>query len=346
MTSKINVINPIEYSCWNELILSNSNCSFFHSSNWAKVLSESYKYTPLYFMMLRNDTLSALIPFMEIDSKLTGKRAVALPFTDCCNPLYQDAEQFSRLMDCSIEYGARHSWKTLKMRTDALFPSSYPPSSIFYGHVLKLSRNEEALFSTFRESTRRNIKKAIKEDVKITISDSMEAIRTFYRLNCITRRDHGIPPQPYRFFEKIHEHIISKGLGIVVLASCGTKSIAGAIYFHFGNTAIFKYGASDKHHQHLRANNYIMYEAIKWYCRGGYHSLHFGRTEPENTGLRQFKIGWGTSEFAINYYTYSIERRAFVPDTLNLTSYYNSLVRKIPLSLNKLAGSLLYRHVG
>ena len=36
----------------------------------------------------------------------------------------------------------------------------------------------------------------------------------------------------------------------------------------------------------------------------------------------------------------------FVSDTLRPTGYYNSLVRRIPLSLNKITGSLLYRHVG
>jgi lipid II:glycine glycyltransferase (peptidoglycan interpeptide bridge formation enzyme) len=107
----------------------------------------------------------------------------------------------------------------------------------------------------------------------------------------MTRKEHGLPPQPFHFFKKIHDHIISKNLGVVVLASFDRENVAGAIYFHIGEKAVFKYGASDKKFQHLRANNLVMWEAIKWYSQNGYRSLCFGRTEPENQGLLQFKSG-------------------------------------------------------
>ena len=283
---------------------------------------------------------------MEIDSILTGKRAVALPFTDCCDPIYQDTDQLALLMEYSAEYGRKSGWRTISIRPEKPFPSTYPPSLSFYGHNLRLSADENALFSTFRGSTRQNIKKAVKVGVKITISDSLDAIKEFYKLNCITKRNHGIPPQPYLFFENVHKHILSKGLGIVVLASLGKNIIAGAVFFHFGKTALYKYGASEMRYQNLRANNYIFSEAIKWYCRKGYESLRFGRTEAENAGLRQFKKGWATNEFTINYYKYSINRRVYISDTLKLNGYCNALIRKMPLALNRIVGSLLYRHVG
>jgi len=50
---------------------------------------------------------------------------------------------------------------------------------------------------------------------------------------------------------------------MVVLASFDQENVAGAIYFHLGEKAVFKYGASDKKFQHLRANNLVMWEAIK-----------------------------------------------------------------------------------
>jgi len=32
----------------------------------------------------------------------------------------------------------------------------------------------------------------------------------YYRLHCLTRKRHGLPPQPTGFFQKIQEHIIAK----------------------------------------------------------------------------------------------------------------------------------------
>jgi len=60
--------------------------------------------------------------------------------------------------------------------------------------------------------------------------------------------------------KNIFDHVISRDHGDVVLASFNEKVIAGAVYFDFGEKAIFKYGASDRAYHHLRPNNLIMWE--------------------------------------------------------------------------------------
>jgi len=180
----------------------------------------------------------------------------------------------------------------------------------------------------------------------VTIDHSPDSVREFYNLNCLTRRDHGLPCQPYIFFEKMHTHIISKNLGIVALAAINGKIIAGAIFFNFGNRVIYKYGASDKNHLSLRANNLIMWKAIQWFCGQGFKRFDFGRTEQENSGLLQFKRGWGAQEYSINYYKYDFRRRAFVSGHLHVTGLHNRIFRMMPLPLLKIAGSMLYRHAG
>ena len=80
---------------------------------------------------------------------------------------------------------------------------------------------------------------------------SAQSIKEFYRMNCLTRRRHGLPPQPVSFFENIHNYIIKQNMGIVVLASYRKKVISGAIYFHFGKKAFYKYGASNLNYQNL-----------------------------------------------------------------------------------------------
>ena len=71
------------------------------------------------------------------------------------------------------------------------------------------------------------------------------------------------------------------------------RPIAASVYFHFGKAAIYKYGASDKRYQHLRPNNLVMWEAIRWCIQDGYTSLSLGRTDLDDEGLRQFKNGLG-----------------------------------------------------
>ena len=283
---------------------------------------------------------------MEINSIITGKRGVCLPFTDYCVPVIPDKTYFKDIMDNIVVFGKNAGWKYIEFRGGENFPEDIQASLFFYGHTIDLSPGEDEIYSNFRDSTKRNIKKAIREGVEVRILNTLEATEEFYRLNCLTRKEHGLPPQPFHFFRNIYEHIISKKLGFVVLATYDNKTIAGAVYFHFGGNAIYKYGASAKEHQNLRANNLVMWEAIKWYCRNGFKSFCFGRTEPENEGLLQFKRGWGAEEHIINYYKYDFKKDKFVQDSSRLAGLHNKIFNKMPLPLLKLTGSILYRHIG
>ena len=93
------VIDPTTYKNWDELLLLNPGASFFHSTAWVRVLSESYSYKPVYFTVWDGDRLTALFPMMDVRSFLTGKRGVSLPFTDYCEPLLGDATAFQEMLD-------------------------------------------------------------------------------------------------------------------------------------------------------------------------------------------------------------------------------------------------------
>ncbi len=376
----ISIINPIDYRDWDELLLPNQDYSFFHSSHWAKVLCESYGYKPLYFVdvftsnlkrstpptsnsldasnlkhsspQTSNDNnashkkLQACLPLMEVKSFLTGQRGVSLPFTDYCGPIVARDIHFMEVFEYLREYGKQAGWKFIEIRGGRSFPQDFPHSSYYYGHILNLSRNEDQIFSNFRSSTKRNIKKAMREGVEVNTDNSLESIKEFYRLNCMTRKDHGLPPQPYFFFKKIYDHIISKNQGFVVLASYKGMIIAGAVYFHFGKKAIYKYGASDRKYQYIRPNNLVMWKAIKWYSQNGYKNFCFGRTEPENKGLMQFKAGWGAEERIIRYYRYDLKKSVFVNGDSHVSGLHNKVFNKMPIPLLKVAGALFYRHMG
>ncbi len=346
MPLNLQIINPITYPNWNDLVLSHPAYSFFHSSHWATVLAESYNYKPVYFVTIDEKGLSCLIPLMEIKSFITGKRAVSLPFSDYCEPFIPDGYDLQDVMSYLHEWGVKSGWKYVEIRGYGDFMEDVPVSSSYYGHVLDLSREEKEIFKSFSNSNKRNIKSAVKRDVEIKICSSLESIKAFYRLNCITRKRHGLPPQPYSFFKKIFAHVISQNHGIVVLADYVDQTIAGAVYFHFGKKVIFKYGASDSAYQYLRANNLIMWEAIKYYCNKGYEQLSFGRTDLDHEGLRRFKSGWGGDEQIIKYYKFDIQKETFIQIKPGITKFKKRILEEMPVPVLKLVGSVLYRHIG
>ena len=179
----------------------------------------------------------------------------------------------------------------------------------------------------------------------MNIDNSFDSLRKFYRLNCITRKNHGLPPQPFTFFKKVYDYVLSKKYGFIALAHYRDRVIAGAVYFHFGDKAIYKYGASEKQFQHMRANNLIMWEAIKWYAHREYSEFSFGKTNPEHHGLLQFKRGWGAQERSLYYYKYDFNNNRFIEDSVRNEKYYK-ILKKMPIACLRMAGSLMYKHAG
>jgi len=342
--ANIEMLNPIDHQDWNSLLLSNPNSSFFHTSAWAKVLWETYGYRPVYFTFIDGNRLLALIPVMEIRSIITGYRGVSLPFSDYCEPLTTTKFQTQDIIDFIKEYARVHHWKSIESRG-----GQYPgiaPSKSFYRHTLNLTIGTEELFSRFIRHKRKNIRKAIREGVVVSIHQSLEALKEYYRLHCITRKKHGVPPQPFSFFRKIHEHIISQDMGFIALATYNKTNIGGCVFFNFGKKALWKFGASDHAYQHLRPTDILAWEAMKLYVEKGYQSLCFGRTSLSNTELRRYKAGWGTDEQIINYYKYDLRRGVFVNGESSAVDRYCFILEKMPIPLLRLLGRLLYKHIG
>jgi hypothetical protein len=340
------ILDPTLQPDWDSSLLKIPESSFFHSAAWARVLSEAYGFTPLYFTILGDGKVKALIPVMEVNSFLTGKRGVSLPFTDYCDPIVPESVSSEELLNGIFAFGKKRGWKYVELRGDCGLLRNKPILVTHIGHTLDLSKGEEEIFSNFRDSTRRNVKKASTQGAIAEIRKDLTAVKEFCRLNSMTRKRHGLPPQPFHFFQKVYDHIISKGGGFVALASLNDRAIAGAVFFHFGGKAIFKYGASDPQYLNLRANNLIMWEGIKWFCQNGYKKFCFGRTESENPGLRQYKMGWGAEEKTLPYFRFDLQKMEFTTHHNKRSALSSKIFQRIPIPALNLTGSILYRHMG
>jgi CelD/BcsL family acetyltransferase involved in cellulose biosynthesis len=121
--------------------------------------------------------------------------------------------------------------------------------------------------------------------------------------------------------------------------------VAGAIFFHFGKTAIFKFGASDDSFHKLRVNNLVIWQAIKWHVQQGFSMLDFGRTSLGNEGLRRFKLSWGTEERLIDYVRYNRRTDSFVRVRDRSSGWHNHVIKMLPDCSTRLIGTALYKHI-
>lgn len=338
-------LNPLTLPDWDTRVAALPGAGFFHSAAWARVLHATYGYQPHYLGSPGVGALRCLLPLMEVDSWLTGRRGISLPFTDTVEPLGCDAGSFPLIWAFAKNLAAERGWKYLEGRGGKKWLPEAPASTSFFNHQLDLTAGETCLLKGCDDSVRRALRKAEHGALTIEFSQSLDSMQVFYRLLCLTRRRHGVPPQPFPFFANICTHVLAQNLGWIVLARQGAIPVAGAVYFHQGRTAIYKFGASDERLQHLRANNLVMWQAIRKYAREGYTALDFGRSSLDNAGLRKFKLGWGTQETQSDYIRYDRATARYVTARDESSGWHNRLFRSLPIPLSRLAGALLYRHI-
>jgi hypothetical protein len=338
-------VDPVHDPGWDHVVALHHDAGCFHTRAWAKVLHQTYNHQPFYLEFSRRKRVVALVPLMEVRSLFTGRRGVCLPFSDACEPLIFDPEATGLITDQLVRFARDRGWRYLEIRGGKSLRLAASPVAQFYRHTLDLRSATEELFTRFASPVRRAIRKAERSDVSARVVRNRQAIDDFYRLHVQTRRRHGLPPQPASFFLSIYEHIIKPGLGFIVLARRGSRPIAAAIFFCFGKNALYKYGASDKRFQELRANNLVMWQGIQFLARTGAEKLDFGRTECENDGLRRFKLSWGTEEETIGYFRVDSSGRQFLAAARPNSGFHKRIFGMLPLVVNRLVGSMIYPHL-
>jgi hypothetical protein len=338
-------MDPTADENWDSDLTSCPGATFFHTAAWARVLKSTYNYTPVYFEIRNSGRLEALLPMMEVNSWLTGRRGVSLPFTDECGPICAGPGTYQCLYQEAVSYGRARRWKFVECRGGLSLNLGATPSVSYRGHRLALTPDDDGLLERCGSATRRAVRKAEQNGLSIEFSRELEAVRAFYELFCRNRKRLGVPPQPFDFFSNIQRHVLDKNLGWVVLARQGKRPIAGAIYFNFCKTAIYKFGASDERFLHLRGNNLVMWEAIKHYCHEGFEFLEFGRTSLSNLGLHRFKHSWGTTEYCINYMRHDLHNGKFSVVSDSAANSRTHFLGHLPAPVFKLVGSLFYKHM-
>jgi len=330
---------------WFDFVDSHPNANLFHHPAWMNLLQKCYGYSPRALAVFNDKgNICAGIPFMEVNSWLTRKRWISLPFSDHCMPLFDNQESLAQLVNWFNQAYSENRVSNIELRWK--FPDS-PSLKIgpdYFRHIIPLNPDPEEVARKFKRTHKQNISTAENRGVRVESGNQLEHIKKYYQLQLETRRRHGVPAQPWHFFKEIVPILFNQGLGFVQLAYYDDECIAGIVFFHWHNSIIAKYAASKEDTLQLRPNNLLFWTGIEWACKHGYSSFDFGRTEASNTGLIRYKRGWGTIEEHLSYSSFS--EKPISSQEGKIHHLIQSVIRKSPLWLCRISGEILYKHFG
>lgn len=338
------IIEDIRGARWAEFVAGCAASHPFHHPAWATLLSDCYGYRGT-ALALKNESgrITAGLPILETRSPLGGRRWVSLPFTDYCPPLVVRREDERRLVAGLIISAREAGIGQIQIRGNLADPESHV-ASVGVMHTLRLSPDPEEVFATFKKTQiRQCIGQAQRAGVVVERGTSREhLIDSFYSLHLRTRHRLGVPVQPRRFFELLWERIVEPDLGFVLVARIGETPIAAGVFLAWNGTVTYKYSASDSGSWKLRPNHLLLWSAIRSACENGFGTFDFGRTDPENQGLRDFKRGWGTQEEPLLYSFLGDRPHKASNGRLNRAA--GLVIRRSPPFVCRAVGELLYKY--
>jgi len=347
MSRTIIQIDPLTDDRWPKFVRNHSCASAFHARGWLEALRATYGYRPAALAACGPDgKLLAAIAYCYVESWLTGKRMISLPFSDHCQPLVSDPDEFEELVSSLIGATGTSKYKYIELRPQSWFGQMPRFGNLcqFYLHHLDLRPGAANVFRGFhRDSIQRKIRRADREKLRVNAGRSPQLIEAFYRLVLRTRRRHGLPPQPLAWFQNLSNAL---GDGLVVrLAYKNNQPIAAILTLTHHKTVIYKYGASDERFHNLGGMPCVFWHAIQDAISGGYEEMDMGRSDIDNPGLITFKEHWGATRTELTYWKYpppTVSRTLEQSWTMRVAQRACSIA---PNFLLGAAGSLLYRHM-
>jgi len=345
-------INPLTDPRWRHFVESHPDASIFHTAEWLEALRRTYGYEPIaYAATCTAGHIKSGIPFCRVNSLLTGRRLVSLPFSDHCQPLAGSKEELIPLLEAARHDAERERLKYVEIRPLILDEASVlqtrtglRQSRHALVHKIDLRRSEEELLKSFhKDCVRRKITRTGREQLRYEEGTSEELLAEFYRLQLLTRRRHQLPPQPLAWFRNLVDCLGEK-LRIRIVFE-GNTGIAGMITLSFKKIIMDKYSASDPQFNSLGGVVAILWRTLQDSMNAGLHEFDFGRSDYSTPGLITFKDHWGAARCHVSYFRYPAPAGPSSHQS-RLAAAGKRFLAIVPDSMFVALGGLLYRHAG
>jgi CelD/BcsL family acetyltransferase involved in cellulose biosynthesis len=309
--AQVHQIRPLEDPRWVGFVERHPRSSAFHTSAWLEALRRTFDYEPIALTTSHpNAKLEDAIVLCRVNSWITGRRLVSLPFSDHCDPLVggrTDIDSVLLALQHEVSQKGLHYAEIRPTREVGAITDRSDSIHTYCSHQIDLRQSVDTLFRRcHKSSTQRKIRRSEREGLTCEEGRSEDLLDHFYRLMLLTRRRHNAPPQPKRWFQNLID-CFGSALKIQV-AFKDSQPISAILTLRHKDALVYKYGCSDARFHRMGGVQFLFWRSILEAKQDGLRAFDLGRSEWGHTGLITFKDHWGAERSELRYSRLSASR--------------------------------------
>jgi hypothetical protein len=304
-----------------DYLVSHNPSTIYHHPLWLQIISEETG-QPYYYLIFKDDEgkIRGLIPFLFtrglpfLKSPLSCKRISSLPRTPFAGLLADNDEISTSLLNGAKLFSGNFPGFLLQIKSTSCYSNrdndyvSAPWRNTYIKQIP--SKDSRLMFNSKKDEQDiiRGVKRAVSNKVFLKKGDSVEELKSWYKLYLIVMRQNRIPPRRFAFFRSIWELLAPAGLLDINLAYITENGkevlISGNINYRFNKKYYGGFKAGSRKYSAFMGGDYILYNEFLELQADEYLSYDLGEVSEDNKTLDKYKRKWGVDKLQIyhNYY--------------------------------------------
>lgn len=295
--------------------VNNSKDSLFYTSfEFINLISTHLGAVSFWIVARENNETLGVLPFLESKAGKFGTVFNSLPYYGSNGGVIQLRENVvvkQNLIKEFFNLAQKKNACSATIVTNPLLKDNHVYEEVIndyiiderIGQITHIPANpDDELIKIFDDPRPRNIRRAQKEDIKVSSGNERSSVEFLYKVHVENMQAIGGLHKSWDFFEKLLTNMPAD-MWSVYIGSKEDEPVSALLLFYFNGTAEYFTPVIKSEHRNTQALTLVIFEAMQDAANKRCKNWNWGGTWLSQTGVYDFKKKWGTSDYPYYYYT-------------------------------------------
>jgi FemAB-related protein (PEP-CTERM system-associated) len=320
---------------WDAFVEAHPDATFFHLLDWRDIARGVFGHRPRYLAQREGGALAAVLPLIEVRSRLFGHALISTAFCVGGGPLARSAAGLGSILQEAERVGREAGVDYIELRdvrgcAQAELGEGWVVRDDLYATFeAPIPGSEEENLKQIPRKQRAVVRKALERDLTASIDNDVDE---FFAVYSRTMRDHGTPALPRRYFQALKAAFGDRCE--ILTVRHGGRPVSSVLSYYFRGRVLPYYTGSVPEARTLGSNDLMYWKLMRRAADRGCAVFDFGRSK-RGTGPFSFKCNWGFEPRTVAHH-YRLIRSRNLPNVNPTNPRYRAMIeawRRLPLPI-------------